>query len=103
MNEEVIERFYESPEVCTYPDENHQNYHIEVQLPGVPKEKIRLKMHEDSFFISGETEDTVYIGSYATCCPIDPSKAKAVYKSGLLKVDVPFKEPEFQNVEIKIE
>ena len=103
MGEDIIERFYEAPDVCMYPDDKHESYHIEIQLPGVEKEKIRLKMHEDSFFISGEAEDTIYVGSYAVCCPIDPAKAKATYKNGLLKVDVPFKEPEFKSIQIKVE
>ena len=60
-------------------------------------------MHEDSFFIKGENEDTMFVGSYAVCCPIDPEKERAIYKNGLLKVEVPFKEPEFKSIEIKVE
>ena len=59
-------------------------------------------MHEDSFFIKGESEDTVYIGSYAICCPIEAEEAVAKYSNGLLKIDVPFREPEFVNVDVKI-
>ncbi len=67
------------------------------------KDSISLKMHEDSFFIKGETEDIVFIGSFAVCCDVDPEKAKATYKNGLLKIDVPFKEQEFHSVDVKIE
>jgi HSP20 family molecular chaperone IbpA len=34
---------------------------------------------------------------------VDPENAKAQYKDGLLKIDVPFKEPEFHSVDIEIE
>ncbi len=86
-----------------FPNDEHDTYLIEIQLPGVEKDTIKLKMHEDSFFIKGETDDTVYLGSYAVCCPIEPEKATAIYKNGLLKVNVPFKEEEFHTVEVKIE
>ncbi|MFX1392564.1 MAG: Hsp20/alpha crystallin family protein [Promethearchaeota archaeon] len=98
-----LEKLYESPNVCMWPDDNHNNYHIEIELPGVDKESIKLKMHEDSFFIKAETDDIVYIGSYAVCCEIVPEKAKAEYKNGLLKIDVPFKEPEYHSIDITIE
>jgi HSP20 family molecular chaperone IbpA len=101
--EEVIEKLYESPNVCMWPNNDHTAYHIEIELPGTDKESIDLKMHEDSFFIKGETEDTIYIGSYSICCDIDPKKAKATYKNGLLKVDVPFQEQEYNTVDVKIE
>ena len=101
--EEVVEKLYESPNVCMWPNDDHTAYHIEIELTGVDKENINLKMHEDSFFIKGESEDTVYIGSYAICCEIDPEKAKAKFFQGLLKIDVPFKEPEFHSVDVKIE
>ena len=59
-------------------------------------------VHEDSFFIKGETEDTIYIGSYAICCPVIPEETKAVYHQGLLKIEVPFKESGY-GVDVKIE
>ena len=97
------EKLVMSPEVCSWADDKSNTYKIEIQLPGVEKETIKLKMHEDSFFIKGETEDTIYIGSYTVCCPIKPEEAKAVYKNGLLKIETPFKEPEFRSIEIEIE
>ena len=97
------EKYLLSPEVCSWADDESNTYKIEIQLPGVEKDTIKLKMHNDSFFIKGETEDTTYIGSYTVCCPINPEEAKARYKNGLLKIEVPFKEPEFHSIEIDIE
>lgn len=97
------ERIIISPNICGYVDDEHLNYHIEVQLPGVDKESIKLKMHEDSFFLKGETENTVYVGSYTICCPVKPEAAKATYKNGLLKVDVPFKDPMEDAVDVSIQ
>jgi HSP20 family molecular chaperone IbpA len=97
------EKFLTSPDVCSWADDESNTYKIEIQLPGVEKDTIKLKMHDDSFFIKGETEETIYIGSYGVCCQIKPEEAKALYKNGLLKIEVPFKEPEFHSIEINIE
>ena len=72
------EKYLMSPEVCSWADDEKNIYKIEIQLPGVEKDSIKLKMHDDSFFIKGETEDTVYIGSYGVCCPIKPEEAKII-------------------------
>jgi HSP20 family molecular chaperone IbpA len=103
--EEVKEeqKFVTSPEVCSWADDDSTSYKIEIQLPGVEKESIKLKMHDDSFFIKGETEDTIYIGSFSICCPVKPEEAKATYNQGLLKINVPFKEPEYHSIDVKIE
>jgi HSP20 family protein len=103
MSESKQDKIYVSPELYMYPNDEHSTYQIKITLPGVEKENIKLKMHEDSFFIKAESEDTIYIGSYSVCCPIDPYKAVAKYKNGLLIIDVPFMEPEFKSVEVKIE
>ena len=97
------EKFLTSPEVCSWVDDADNTYKIEIQLPGAEKDTIKLKMHDDSFFIKGESEDNIYIGSYGICCPIKPEEAKAIYKNGLLKIEVPFKEPEFHSIEIEIQ
>ncbi len=93
-----------SPEVCVYPlDEEHNELHIEIELPGVKKEDIKFKLHEDSFYIHATKGDIEYVGSYAVCCPVKASAAKARYEEGLLTVDVPFKEPFEDAVEVNIE
>jgi len=97
------DKYITSPEVCSWAEDETETYKIEIQLPGVEKDSIKLKMHDDSFFIKGETEDTIYIGSYTVCCPVKPDEAKAVYKQGLLKIEVPFKEPEYKSVDVTIE
>ncbi|MFW9946340.1 MAG: Hsp20/alpha crystallin family protein [Candidatus Odinarchaeota archaeon] len=97
------EKMRVSPDICMWPNDEHNTYKIEITLPGVEKDTIKLKMHEDSFFIKAESENIVYIGSYAVCCPVDAEKAKAAYKEGLLKVEVPFKEPDFHSVDVTID
>ncbi len=96
-------KFLIAPEVCSWADDDSETYKIEIQLPGVEKDAIKLKMHDDSFFIKGETEDTIYIGSYSICCPVKPEETKATYNQGLLKIEVPFMEPEYKSIEVNIE
>jgi HSP20 family molecular chaperone IbpA len=103
MSQESEEKTYVSPDICMWPNDNHDTYQIEITLPGVEKDTIKLKMHEDSFFIKGESDNIIYIGSYAVCCPVDAKKAKAKYKEGLLRVEVPFKQPEFHSVDVNID
>ena len=100
MSEEVVKI---SPAVLAYPDENHDNLIIEVELPGVKKENVKIKMHEDSFYINASKENTEYIGSYAVCCPVVPEKAKTTYTDGLLKVTVPYKDALEDAVDVMIE
>jgi HSP20 family protein len=97
------EKFVMSPEVCAWADDEKDNYHIEITMPGVEKDTIKLKLHEDSFFVKGETDNTVYVGSYVICCPVKPGETKAEYKNGILKIDVPFKDPIEDAVDVKIE
>lgn len=97
------EKIIISPSICGWADDGHETYRFEVELPGVDKDTITLKMHEDSFFLKGETDNMVYVGSYTICCPVKPSEAKATYKNGLLKVEVPFKDPLEDAVDIQVQ
>ncbi len=108
VKEEVIEdskedKYLMAPEICSWADDESETYKIEIQLPGAEKDSIKLKMHDDSFFIKGETDDTIYIGTYSICCPVKPEEAKAVYKQGLLKIEVPFRESEYHSIDVNIE
>ena len=100
---EKKDKFLMSPDVCSWANDETEKYHFEITLPGVEKDTIKLKIHEDSFFVKGETEKTIYIGSYAICCPVKPEETKAVYKNGILKIEVPFKDPMEDAVDVVIE
>jgi HSP20 family protein len=99
----MTEKLTIMPEIIAFADDDHDNYHIEIKLTGAEKGTIKLRMHEDSFFIKAESDNYIYLGSYAVCCEINPNKAKAAYNNGLLKIDVPFKDPMEGALEIKIE
>ena len=91
------------PQVCSYIDDDNIGYDIEIYLPGVDRDTIDLRMDKDSIYVTGETDTIRYVGSYGLCCPIDPEKATSTYKEGLLKVHVPFEEPDLRTIEVKVE
>ncbi len=87
-----MERIKVAPEVCSYVDDDHTRLTIEVSLPGVKRENIRLKMHEDSLSLSAPREDLEYVTTLAFCCPVKHQQAEATYQDGLLRIEVPFKD-----------
>ena len=66
--------------------------HLEVELPGVTKNKIDLKLTEDGFFLSANKDDLEYVANGTFCCPMKTDKVDAKYDNGLLEIEVPFKE-----------
>jgi HSP20 family molecular chaperone IbpA len=91
------------PNYCSYVDDEHLTLNLEITIPGVKKEDITLKMHEDSFYLSAPKEDIQYVSALAFCCPVKPDEAKAKYENGLLKIEVPFKESMEDAVQLSVE
>jgi HSP20 family molecular chaperone IbpA len=79
-------------EVCSYVDEERMTLHLEISVPGVKKEDVKIKMLDDSFNLSAPREDFDYTATMAFCCPVRAKDAKAEYRDGLLKIEVPFKD-----------
>lgn len=89
-------------EVCSYVDEEHNTLHLEISVPGVKREDIKMKMYDDSFNVTAPRADFEYATMMSFCCPVKPGEAKAEYRDGLLKVEVPLKDFAEEAVEIAI-
>jgi HSP20 family molecular chaperone IbpA len=99
----MTEKMRVSPAFCAMPDEEHNNLHIEIELPGVDKKDIALSMHEDSFMVRATRGDIEYVGSFALCCPVEYQEAKSRFHNGLLTIDVPYRKPLVRGKKIPIE
>lgn len=80
-----------SPAVCV--DHSRDNYHIEIELPGVKKTDINLEMGEQSFCIRASKKDLIYNACYTLAHSVDTEKVDAKFESGLLTITAPFKSP----------
>jgi HSP20 family molecular chaperone IbpA len=96
------ERIKISPTIRAYSDDAHEKLDIEIELPGVERKDIDLKIHDDSFYVTAPRDNVVYVANYATCCPINPEGATAKYKNGLLKVKVPFLEVMEKHIKVEV-
>lgn len=83
-------------------DDTGANYLVEIELPGVEKKNIDLKMHEDLISVRAERTDVALMGHLHFPLRVNPRKAKATFKQGLLLVQVPVKEKRSPPLSIKV-
>jgi HSP20 family protein len=69
-----------------------ESYTIEIELPGVHKKDIEFEASDNSFCLSAPRDDIEYFGCWMLAHSIDPTKAKATFSNGLLRVTAPLAE-----------
>ena len=88
-----VERMKVAPVTVAYADGEHHKLLVEFAIPGAPTETIDVKILEDSVYLVAPARDIEYVSALALGWPVKPDKAEATYENGLLRIEVPFKDP----------
>jgi len=92
-----------APETVVYADADNKKLVVEFAIPGAPVETVDLKILEDSVHLTAPARgDIEYVASLALGWPVKPDKAEANYEFGLLRIEVPFKDPMEDAVKVVI-
>jgi HSP20 family protein len=98
--------------------ENDGNIHVDVEIPGMKKEDIKVSLENNVLMLKGEKKQEKelneeschrlerrygsFVRSFELPVPVQADKIKASYKNGVLKIDLP-KAEEVKPKEIPIE
>jgi HSP20 family protein len=98
--EQNIRRIRVAPNTVAYV-ENHTLV-MEFAIPGAPTATIDVKILADSVHLTAPARDIEYAAALALGWPVKPGKAQATYEHGLLRIEVPLKDPMEDAVKIVI-
>jgi HSP20 family molecular chaperone IbpA len=91
-----------APNTVAYADEETHKLVVEFAIPGAPTDTIDLKILADSVHLTAPARDIEYVSALALASPVKPDKAEAIYEHGLLRIEVPFKDPMEDAVKVAI-
>jgi HSP20 family molecular chaperone IbpA len=91
-----------APNTVAYADAEKHKLVVEFAIPGAPTETIDVKILEDSIHLTAPARDVDYVSALALGWPVKPAKAEASYEHGLLRIEVPFKDPMEDAVKVAI-
>ena len=97
-----VVRMKVAPDTVAYADGEHHKLIVEFAIPGAPTETIDVKILEDSVHLLAPARDIDYVSALALGWPVKPDKAEATYENGLLRIEVPFKDPMEDAVKVAI-
>ena len=98
----LAERMKVAPDTVAYADGEHHKLIVEFAIPGAPTDTIDVKILEDSVYLLAPARDIEYVSALALGWPVKPAKAEATYTNGLLRIEVPFKDPMEDAVKVAI-
>ncbi len=91
-----------APNTVAYADRETHKLVVEFALPGAPTDTIDVKILADSVHLTAPARDIEYVAALALSWPVKPDQAEATYEHGLLRIEVPFKDPMEDAVKVAI-
>ena len=91
-----------APNTVAYADDENRKLVVEFAIPGAPTDTIDVKVLEDSIHLTAPARDIEYVSALALAWQVKPHKAEATYEHGLLRIEVPFKDPMEDAVKVAI-
>jgi HSP20 family molecular chaperone IbpA len=91
-----------APNTVAYADEENHKLVVEFAIPGAPTDTIDVKLLPDSVHLTAPARDVEYVSALALARPVKPDKAQAIYENGLLRIEVPFKDPMEDAVKVAV-
>jgi HSP20 family molecular chaperone IbpA len=91
-----------APDTVAYADADNRKLVVEFAIPGAPADTVDVKILEDSAHLTAPARDIEYVSSLALGWAVKPDKAEATYEYGLLRIEVPFKDPMEDAVKVVI-
>ena len=91
-----------APDTVAYADGESHKLVVEFAIPGAPTDTIDVKVLQDSIHLTAPARDIEYVAALALGWPVKPDKAEATYDHGLLRIEVPFKDPMEDAVKVAI-
>ena len=91
-----------APNTVVYADGERHMLVVEFAIPGAPTDTVDLKVLPDSVHLTAPARDIEYVAALALAWPVKPDKAEAIYENGLLRIEVPFKDPMEDAVKIAV-
>src|SRR5208283_4638373 len=91
-----------APDTVAYADGENHKLVVEFAIPGAPTDTIDVKILGDSIHLTAPARDIEYVAALALAWPVKPDKAEAIYEHGLLRIEVPFKDPMEDAVKVAI-
>jgi len=91
-----------APVTAAYVDAENRKLVVEFAIPGAPADTVDVKLLKDSVHLTAPARDIEYVASLALAWPVKPEKAEATYEHGMLRIEVPFKDPMEDAVKVAI-
>jgi HSP20 family protein len=91
-----------APDTVAYADAENRKLVVEFAIPGAPADTVDVKILEDSVHLTAPARDIDFVASLALGWAVKPDKAEATYENGLLRIEVPFKDPMEDAVKVAI-